>query len=334
MRADRLLSIMGLLQTHGKLSSSQLAEKLEVSERTIHRDMEALSAAGIPVYAERGSQGGWTLPEGYRSRLTGMTAEEISALLLLQTSGIVQDLGLQSSASSALGKLRSALSPSLRQDADFTRQRIHVDGAGWREPTEETSIHDSSPASMLAIVQEAVWAQRKLRIVYARASSNANSLASDGEARLIRPLGLIAKLRTWYVMAQTDPEGELRTYRVSRIMEASVTDEPFARPEGFDLAANWAASMRSFKTNLPRYEAAVRIAADRWDAFRRERFVSIHELRKSGAAWVEANVTFDTLQSACGILLAYGRGAEALSPAELREAVIAEARAVLSLYSD
>lgn len=329
MRADRLLNILGMLQTHGKLSSKQLADKLEVSERTIHRDMEALGAAGIPVYAERGSLGGWLLPEGYRSRLTGMTAEEINALLLLETSGIVRDLGLQASAASAIGKLRSALSPAVRHDADFARQRIHVDGAGWRE-TGDARYGDSEAASMLAVVQEAVWAERKLRIVYAGAADNANSRSED--ARLIRPLGLVAKLQTWYVMAQIEPDGELRTFRVSRIAEANVTDEPFVRPEGFDLAASWTASLRRFKTSLPRYEAVVRIAASRWEAFRRERFVSVREHRQGDDGRIEADVTFDTPESARGILLGYGRLAEAVSPAELRDAVAEEARATAALY--
>lgn len=323
MRADRLLTLIGLLQTHGKMSSIMLAERLEVSERTIHRDMEALSAAGIPVYAERGYLGGWLLPEGYRNRLTGMTAAEISALLFLQTSGIVKDLGLQESASSAIGKLRSALPPAAHQDAEFARQRIHIDGAGWRDSATSGEA-ESAGRSMLAIVQEAVWAERKLLVRY----------AGSAETRLVCPLGLVAKQQVWYVMALSETGSDPRTFRVSRIGEARMTDEPFARPANFDLAASWTASIQRFKSSLPRYEAVVRIAADRFDAFRRERYVSIREYRTDDAGRVEAAVTFDTLESACGILLGYGGRAEALSPDELRGAIADEARSISAIYRD
>lgn len=325
MRADRLLTLLRLLHANGKMSSKSLAELLEVSERTIHRDMEALSAAGIPVYAERGHLGGWSLPEGYRNRLTGMTATEISALLLLQTSGIVKDLGLEESASSAIGKLRSALPPAAQQDAEFARQRIHIDGAGWRD---SAAFGDAGPAgrSTLAIVQEAVWAERKLLIRYAGAA----------EARLVCPLGLVAKSHAWYVMTLSETDGgDPRTFRVSRIDEARITDEPFDRPAGFDLAASWAASVRRFKTSLPRYEAVVRIANHRFDAFRRERFVSVREYQADAAAgWVSAAVTFDTLESACAILLGYGRYAEAMSPDELRAAIAEEAGTIAAFYRE
>lgn len=336
MRADRLLTILGLLQTHGKLPSRTLAEKLEVSERTIHRDMEALGAAGIPVYAERGHLGGWALPEGYRSRLTGMTAEEINALLVLQSSGLVRDLGLQESAKSAIGKLRAALSPAARQDADFARQRIHVDGAGWRDAAAGGAPEEGAETngrSVLATVQEAVWAERKLIIAYDGGSDMASGRAEAARPRTILPLGLVAKQQVWYAMALTEPEGELRTFRVSRIAQARVTDEPFVRPEGFDLASSWAASVRSFKTNLPRYDAVVRVDSARWEAFRRERFVTVREHREIGGSAIEAAVTFNTLESARGILLGYGRGVEAVSPAELRAAIAEEARAIGERYA-
>ncbi|MBO9598689.1 MAG: WYL domain-containing protein [Cohnella sp.] len=325
MRADRLLTLLRLLHANGRMSSKSLAERLEVSERTIHRDMEALSAAGIPVYAHRGHLGGWSLPEGYRNRLTGMTANEISALLMLQTSGIVKDLGLEESASSAIGKLRSALPPAAHQDAEFARQRIHIDGAGWRDPAAFGEA-ESAGRSMLAIVQEAVWAERKLLIRYAGAA----------EPRLVCPLGLVAKSQVWYVMTLSETDGgEPRTFRVSRIDEARVTGEPFERPEGFDLAASWTASVQRFRSNLPRYEAVVSIANDRFDAFRRERFVSVREYRTDAAAGrVRAEVTFDTLESACAILLGYGRHAEALAPDELRGAVIREVGLIAALYRD
>ncbi|MDF2959963.1 MAG: YafY family transcriptional regulator, partial [Paenibacillus sp.] len=176
MRAERLLSILLCLQSYGKMTTRQLAEKVEVSERTITRDMEALSAAGIPIYALRGAAGGWSLSEGYRTNLTGLKAEEVQSLLLMNPSGIMNDLGLRSDFEGAFLKLLASLPPALRRDAEFMRERIHVDGAGWHQ-SEETFPY-------LAIVQEAIWEEKKLLIYYPK----------NGEIteRLVEPLGLIA----------------------------------------------------------------------------------------------------------------------------------------------
>ncbi|SFJ23738.1 Predicted DNA-binding transcriptional regulator YafY, contains an HTH and WYL domains [Paenibacillus sp. UNC496MF] len=322
MRADRLLAVLGLLQAHGKLSSKEIAEKLEVSERTIHRDMQALSVAGIPVYADRGNGGGWSLPEGYRSRLTGMTAGEISSLLFLQASDVVRDLGLAGSTRTAMNKLLSALPPAARRDAEIARERLHVDGAGW---------HDAGPrdaGSSLAVVQEAVWAARKLRAMYR---------SSDGEAakeRLLRPLGLVVKSGIWYVMALAEPDDEVRTYRVSRMEEARMTDDAFERPEGFDLAAAWEASLVRFRDRLPRYDATVLVAASAWSRFGRERFVTVGRHADRGWGWIEAEAEFNTLDSAVGVLLGYGSLAKAVAPQELRARVAEEARAVAAAYAE
>ncbi len=126
-----MLSILLLLQTNGRMTSRQLAEKLEVSERTIFRDMESLSMAGVPVFAERGSSGGWHLSEGYRTNLTGLKKDEIQSLLLMNPTGVLKDLGLDQDFDQAFLKLLAALPPSIRSDAEYVRQRIHIDGAGW-----------------------------------------------------------------------------------------------------------------------------------------------------------------------------------------------------------
>ncbi|MFC4812213.1 helix-turn-helix transcriptional regulator [Paenibacillus sp. GCM10023250] len=321
MRADRLLAVLALLQAHGKLSSKEIAEKLEVSERTIHRDMQALSVAGIPVYADRGNGGGWSLPEGYRSRLTGMTAGEISSLLFLQASDVVRDLGLTGSTRSAMNKLLSALPPAARRDAEIARERLHVDGAGWRDAGPRDA------GASLAVVQEAVWAAKKLRTQYR---------SSDGEAKdkLLRPLGLVVKSGIWYVMALSEPDDEVRTYRISRMADARMTDDAFERPEGFDLAAAWEASLARFRDRLPRYEATVLVAASAWSRFVRERFVTAGRHADRGGGWIEAQADFNTLDSAAGILLGYGRLAKALAPPELRARIAEEARAVAAAYAE
>ncbi|MFC5470301.1 helix-turn-helix transcriptional regulator [Cohnella suwonensis] len=325
MKADRLLKILMLLQNEGRLTLRELANRLEASERTIHRDMEALSAAGIPVYAERGSRGGWLLSEGYRSRMTGMTTGEIRSLLLLQASSVVKDLGLTESADEAMGKLLAALPATARQDADIARQRIHVDGAGWR---------NAPDTSLLGVAQKAVWEQRLLRISYR--SRDAAGLSD----RVVLPLGLVAKSRIWYMIAQAEPDGELRTFRISRLAGAELLDERFDRPEPFDLEAYWEQSTKRFVADLPRYPAKVRIAASRWDEFVREAYVNVTGQEERGretdgrAGWVEANAEFHTEEHAQKVLLGYGRDARALAPESLRAGILEELTAAIAAMED
>lgn len=318
MRADRLLSIMLLLQNRGKMSSRQLAELLEVSERTIARDIEALSAAGIPVYAERGSRGGWVLAESYRTNLTGMRPEEIVSLLLTSHSELLGDLGIQGHFNAAYQKLLAASPATIRQDAELIRQRIHIDGAGW---------HASDEAfPWLSTVQEAVWTQQKLRIRYRKDDETVE--------RLIRPLGLIAKRNVWYVAAEQEHGGELRTYRISRLEQAVLLEETFERPAEFNLANYWEQSNASFKARLPRYPARVTIKEPRLNRLRRERYAKVlHAEQPDDRGYVKAEIEFQTLDSACEIILACGREIEVLAPPELRERVMAEARAICGLYA-
>ncbi|WP_123042355.1 helix-turn-helix transcriptional regulator [Cohnella candidum] len=320
MKADRLLSILMWLQTNGRATARELAARLEVSERTVHRDMETLGMAGIPVVADRGYRGGWSLPEGYRSRLTGMTADEISSLLLLGTSSVVKDLGLTDSAQAAFRKLLAALPASVRENAEIARQRIHVDGAGWRPPAGSSS----ADAERLSIIQQAVWEERTLRILYRAV------VADMDKERVVAPLGLVAKQSVWYMIAIAD--GDMRTYRISRLSAVTLLDERFERPDGFELAAYWEQSTERFRATLPRYPARVRVSEARWPRFAAERYVYLQGERLPVDGWIEADVEFHTLDSACGIMLSYGKHAEALEPEELRLAVRSELQALGELY--
>ncbi|SFB60704.1 HTH domain-containing protein [Cohnella sp. OV330] len=190
MRADRLLSILQCLQTQRLVSARELAEKLEISERTVHRDMEALAQAGFPVYAERGPRGGWMLPEGYRTRLTGLTSEEIAGLAVLQSSSAVSDLNLAGPTGNAIAKLAAALAGPARDEAAYVRKHLHVDGAGWHDARE--------PAPYLGLVQQAVWERRKMRIRYPSGEQ------ADGAVSVVMPWGLVAKRHTWYFAAVKD----------------------------------------------------------------------------------------------------------------------------------
>ncbi|MGN7471685.1 helix-turn-helix transcriptional regulator [Brevibacillus sp. SAFN-007a] len=315
MRADRLLSILLHLQNHGRMTARQLAEKLEVSERTIHRDMEALSAAGVPVYAERGSAGGWALAEGYRSNLTGLKTDELQSLLLSSPSALLHDLGLRDEYEQAFRKLLSALPESVQQDAWHVRQRLHIDGAGWHESDESFPL--------LATIQDAVWLARKLWVRYQREDALVE--------RIVHPLGLVAKRSVWYLVAQVD--ADKRTYRISRFTEARVLEESFERPADFDLASYWEESTRQFQASLPRYPALLRVRAEALSRLKQERYAKIASIQSvDNSNWVEAEVEFHTLDSACALVLGYGPAVEVLQPDELRAEVVANAAGILRLY--
>lgn len=316
MRADRLLSILLLLQNHGRMTSRQLAERLEVSERTVHRDMEALSASGVPVYAMRGADGGWALAEGYRSNLTGMKIDELQSLLVASPTALLNDLGLRENYDSAFLKLLSALPQTVQQDTMHVRQRLHIDGAGWHESSETFPF--------LPVVQDAVWLSRKLSIRYQREDSIVE--------RIVCPLGLVAKRSTWYLVAQVGED--MRTYRISRLLDAQMLDEAFTRPTDFDLAHYWAQSTVEFKSSLPRYPSRLLVKTDALPALKQERYIKIASTQAAGNDWMEAEVEFHTLDSACSIVLHFGPHIQVVEPQELRCEIIKQAGAILRLYED
>jgi predicted DNA-binding transcriptional regulator YafY len=317
MRADRLVSILLLLEVHRTLTARELARRLEVSERTIHRDMEALGAAGIPVVAQRGTGGGWRLLEEYRTNLTGLNQAEIQALFLAMPPRLLADLGLDKAADAALIKLLAALPSMARRGAEHAAQRIYVDTGGWRQAEERVPL--------LPTLQAAIWQERRLRLAYERA---------DGASveRLVDPLGLVAKGSLWYLIAAVD--GEIRTYRVSR-MGGAETDEPCARPPGFDLAAYWAQSSAQFRASLPRYPAVLRVDPAILPRMRSEgRYARIEREEVPDAeGWVRLEMLFEEEHSACEYVLSYGTRMEVLAPPALRELVVRAAEEVVALYA-
>jgi predicted DNA-binding transcriptional regulator YafY len=318
MRADRLFSIVLLLQAHGLLTARALAERLEVSERTIHRDMEALSGAGIPVVAERGAGGGWSLLGEYRTNLTGLSEAEIQSLFVTRPGRLLADLNLEKAAEGASLKLLAALPTAYRRGAEQARRRIHIDVSGWQRPEEAVPF--------LHVIQEAVWQERRLRMLY--------GLEECGAAeRVVDPLGLVAKGGVWYMVAGVGG-GEARSYRVSRVRRAELTDERCARPEGFDLAAFWERSAAEFRANLPGYRAVVRV---RREAVRRlpfgGRFAKIEETGEPDAeGWARVTLRFDAEEMAREYALGFGTLLEVLEPASLREQVVEAAKSVVEFY--
>jgi predicted DNA-binding transcriptional regulator YafY len=318
MRADRLLSILLLLQTHPRLTARNLAERLEVTERTIYRDMEALSMAGIPVIAERGQHGGWSLAAGYRTHLTGLKDSEIQAIFLANPARLLTDLGLSQAAETAFLKLLASLPTMQRTNAEFIQQRIYVDSGGWRQSGEVVTF--------LPVLQTALWQECQLLLTYQR---------GDGQCveRQVDPLGLVAKRQTWYLVAQVDCE--IRTYRVSRIMAATVLDTPSRRPNNFDLAEYWEQTSAEFMATLPRYSTQLRVAPGMVEHIRLMwRYTWIDPIAPPDAdGWQLITVIFELAQEAARFIAGCGAQIEIISPPELREQVIVQAQALLDFYA-
>ena len=320
MRADRLLSILLLLQIHRRLTARELASRLEVSERTILRDMEALGGAGIPVTAERGTGGGWSLIDGYRTELTGLSGEEVQALVLAGPQSLLADLKLDRAAEGAFLKLLAALPAMVRHRADAARRTIHVDVSGW-SGTPDSAAH-------LQTLQEAVWEERRLDITYDRGPG------CDPVERRVDPLGLVAKGSVWYLVAAVD--GDIRTYRASRVQEARVTDEPCGpRPEEFDLASWWVKSSADFKSSLPRYQATLRVHPDTvWRLPFGGRFARVEktgEVDEEG--WTRVEMRFQFEEEAAEFVLGFGPRVEVVDPPALRDRVVDLARSVVAFYA-
>lgn len=315
MRADRLLEILLLLQGHGRLSAPSLARRLEVSERTISRDMEALSIAGVPVYAERGRNGGWLLAEDYRTDLTGLTEEELRSLVLGATPRILADLGLGEAADRAIVKVLAALPQRRRDTAEAARGHLHIDPTGWRRADE------AAPA--VPLLDRALRDRRRVWLAYERADG---SLVD----RIVDPVGLVAKGSVWYLVAAVD--GELRTYRASRIRDLAVRDEASELPPDVDLAAYWAQSEAEFRAALPRFHATLRVTPEALGRLEMGwwRFARVEERGNPAAdGWITCRIRADTIEVAVDCLLGLGTAAEIVEPEMLRTRVIDAARAVI-----
>ena len=318
MRADRLLSIVLLLQAHHQLTSRDLAERLEVSERTIHRDMEALSGAGIPVTAARGLGGGWSLLGEYRTTLTGLNEAEIQSLFVTKPAKLLADLQLEKAADGALLKLLASVPSTFREGAERARQRIYIDVSGWSKREEAVPF--------LPVLQEALWLERKLKISYERGEN------SELVERIIGPLGLVAKGSVWYLVGNVD--GYVRTYRVSRISQAEVLEEQSPIPSDFNLAEYWENSSSTFKSSRPKYLATFWVAPE--TSLRLTfagRFTRVNETGETDArGWKKFKVGFDVEEMACEYALSFGPSLEVIEPLTLREKVVAMAKATLDFY--
>ncbi len=320
MRADRLLAMMMLLKVHGRMTARQLSEELEVSQRTIYRDVIALSSAGIPVYTEDGHGGGISLIDDYETYLTGLNPDEVQALSILEIPDPLVHLGMGQKLKSALLKLSAAVPASLRERQVQGRDRIHLDTAWWFQPEE--------PTPCLQTIHEAVWKDRWLQI----------TVRGDFGALLdkrVAAFGLVAKASVWYLVCEW--EGHLRAWRVSRIVSAILLDESFQRPLDFDLPAFWEKWCADFENDRPRIEVLVLVApglADRLPNILEKNYPDFLRaapvFQKEG--WREMILTFEHFEAARTRLLGFGGSIEVLEPLALRVSLLDYARQVVARY--
>jgi predicted DNA-binding transcriptional regulator YafY len=305
MRASRLLSLLLLLQTRGQLTATEIAQHLEVSVRTVHRDIESLAAAGVPVDAVRGPAGGYRLAGGYRTRLTGLTGDEAEALFAAGMPGPAAELGLGGELAAARLKVLAALPAELQERATRAQLLFHLDTRGW--------FRAGDRVPHLPVLAAALWRGRRLGLRYREGAKVVR--------RTVDPLGLVLKGGAWYLVARRS--AGMRVYRVSRVASARVLPDGFQRPSGFELQEFWEQWSRAFEQNRPRVEVRVRVSEQM------RRFLP-GERRIEGDGSVA--VFFETLGEAQRELLRFGADLEVLAPAELRERVAATARETAALY--
>ncbi len=318
MRASRLVTLLLLLQTRGQMTAAELASELEVSVRTVHRDVEALSQSGVPIYAERGPHGGIRLVDGYRTRLTGLTPDEAEAIFLSGLPGPAAELGLGTVVTAARLKVLAALPPELRNRASRLVERFHLDASGWFQAGE--------PVPHLGTLSEAVWETRRVSIDYERGDRRVQ--------RVLEPLGLVLKAGVWYLVAEAD--GQVRTYRVARVAAAELMAERFERPSGFDLAAFWAESSAAYEREAPRITVTVRLPPGRLGSLRRavgQRAVEAAEGLPDAEGWLRLRLSLDWPDEVPGVLLGVGEDLQIIEPAEIRERLLEIARATIERYA-
>ncbi|HEX4196333.1 MAG TPA: YafY family protein [Caulobacteraceae bacterium] len=321
MRASRLLSILTTLQARGRVTAQALADDCEVSLRTIYRDIDALSAAGVPVYSERGPEGGYRLLDGYRTRLNGLSRAEAEALFLSGLPGPAALLGLGSILAAAELKLLAALPAELRRSAETMRARFHLDAAGWFDELEQPQA--------LPQLTAATWAQTAIAMRYRS--------RKDEVERRVDPLGLVLKNGVWYLVGRIGED--LRTYRVSRIFDLVVLDETFTPPAGFDLQAHWQASADQFEDSLYRQHATVRLSPAGMERAARLTRARARAIAASASApeadgWRQVRLPMETLREGAAVLALLGAEAEVLDPPELRAAMADTANRLARLYAD
>jgi predicted DNA-binding transcriptional regulator YafY len=321
MRADRLLALLMLLQTRGRMTAENLADELEVSVRTIYRDLTALSASGVPVYCARGPGGGVALVEEYRTTLTGLTPDEVRALFMMSVPAPLAQLGVGQELKAAMLKLSASLPDSRRNDEARARQRIHLDSSWWFQ------AEDAVPS--LQVLQQAIWNDRKLRMKFR------TNFGRQVE-QVVAPYGLVAKANLWHLIYAW--ESVIRVLRVSHVLTAEVLEETFTRPLDFDLVAFWEKWCADYESQPP-FVAHVRVSPQirrslRYYLDERFRSLSTKNIQIDPDGWVTLDLPFESFDTARMRLLGLGRAVEVLEPEPLRKSIIDFAEQIINFYQE
>ena len=320
MHASRLLSILLRLQSQGRVSAAALASALEVSVRTIYRDIDALSAAGVPVYAEKGRQGGFQLRDGYRTRLTGLDRPEAESLFLAGVPFAAAQLGLKPALDNMRLKLLAALPDAAQRDAQRVGSRFHLDPVGWFQGPDE---HRCLPE-----LASAVWSARMVRMRY-------DSWKGVVERR-VAPLGLVLKAGLWYLVAAVD--GQARTYRVASIETLAIDDEPAVAPPRFELQRYWQRFAADYEARMQSQRARVRAQPAGLRALSRLSHAMAQAVAAAGpadrAGWHVLEIPIESVDAAVGDLLRLAPDVQALDPPALRSALRRAVKALQTVYGD
>ncbi len=320
MRASRLLSILLLLQARGRMTAEALASEFEVSVRTIYRDVDQLSAADVPIYADRGPSGGFQLLDGYRTKLTGLSPAEAETLSLAGLPGPAAQLGLADLLTAAQLKLSAALPERARANAGRVGSRFHLDPVGW--------FRSADDAKLLPTIANAVWNEKCLDVHYRR--------AEGAVERQLQPLGLVLKAGVWYLVARVGDQP--RTYRVSNIIDLAVTEESFKRPKDFDLMRFWVTSSREFETSVYHANATLRVTARglaKLDVLGSlvARAAAETATPPDADGWLSVTIPIESVERAASGLIALGADAEVVEPSELRERLVTTVQELVRLYA-
>ncbi|MEU3642330.1 WYL domain-containing protein [Lentzea sp. NPDC034063] len=321
MRADRLVSLVLLLRRHGQLSATALARELEVSTRTVLRDIEALSAAGVPVYAERGRHGGFALLPGFQTELTGLNHDEALALLVAGSRRGAQVFGLGSALASAMLKVVDALPESYRQTAAGAAERLLIDPE--TDLLSRRAVEEELPDAVVAEVRRAVFAGHRLRIHY-------EAREKAPEWRTVDPIGLVTVREQGYLLAQRS--GEDRTYRLSRILAAEELDEPARRADRVDLDRAWQERSTRFRTGGDQVAVVLRVHPARQEELVGTALAVLAE--EPDGEWLRMEVTFQDARHAEWAVWRLSAGAEVVGPQWLRAALRERATAIAARYGD
>jgi len=316
MRADRLLSIVLLLQKHQQMKAKTLAKSLGVTERTIYRDIEALSLSGIPVYTKTGPDGGCFLDEHYRMRLNWFTETELQTLLYTGSTTVLSDLGIQSVADNAILKLLSMLPTRIQQQAEMMQQRLYLDPSSWYDGGDEHP--------MLPSLKEAVWKDMKISVDY-------ETWEGDPRQLTLFPYSLVYKSGRWYLVAFDEEKQQMRTYRVSRIQDLQTSKISFERDSQFDISEYWTKSSDTFKQRVPEYPVTLRAKTSALIYFQ-HMLSGRYKILQRDDEWNLIRVKYTVFEEARTSVLGLGTEVEVIEPRELHEAVIQQAQAIVDKY--